>query len=114
MATHQTRATGGEGQAVISSPPPLWRNRDYMILWSGQVLSSVGTNVSGLAFPLLVLLLTQSPAQAGFASALRALPFVFLGLPVGALIDRWNRKWVMILIDTGRALALSSIPLVSL
>jgi MFS family permease len=85
-----------------------------MLLWSGQVLSSVGTNVSGLAFPLLVLLLTQSPAQAGFASALRALPFVFLGLPVGALIDRWNRKWVMILSDTGRALALGSIPVASL
>jgi MFS family permease len=89
----------------------LWRIRDYMLLWSGQVVSNVGTQVSTLAFPLLILAITHSPALAGFAGALRALPYLLFSLPAGALIDRWDRKHVMILCDTGRALAMASIPL---
>ena len=93
------------------STPSLWRNRDYMLLWSGQIVSSVGSQVSQLAFPLLILTLTHSPAQAGLAGALRALPYLIFSLPAGALIDRWDRKRVMILCDTVRGLALGSIPL---
>ena len=89
---------------------PLWHNRDYLLLWSGQTISSIGSGVSELAFPLLVLALTHSPAQAGFASALRTLPYFIFTLPGGALIDRWNRKRVMILCDTGRAISMASIP----
>ena len=91
-------------------PRSLWLNRDFMLLWSGQVVSNVGTQVSTLAFPLLILALTGSPAQAGFAGALRALPYLIFSLPAGALIDRWDRKLTMILCDTGRALSLASIP----
>src|SRR5438876_10416757 len=89
---------------------PLWRNRDYVLLWSGQMISAVGTRVSMLAFPLLVLAITHSPAQAGLIGAMRALPYALLILPSGALVDRWNRKRVMILCDIGRAIALGSIP----
>src|SRR5216110_3283526 len=88
----------------------LWRNRDYMLLWSGQTVSTLGSGISTIAFPFLILGLTGSPALAGIAGALRSLPYLFLSLPVGALIDRWNRKWVMILCDVGRAIALGSIP----
>ena len=88
----------------------LWRNRDFMLLWNGQLLSNVGSQVSLLAFPLLVLAITRSPAQAGLVGALRSLPFALLCLPAGALIDRWDRKKVMLICDTGRALALGSIP----
>src|SRR6266550_2353112 len=91
-------------------PVALWRNRDYVLLWSGQMISSVGTQVSMLAFPLLILAITHSPAQAGLIGALRSLPYALFILPAGALIDRWNRKRVMIICDTGRALALGSIP----
>ena len=91
-------------------PARLWRNRSYMLLWSGQAVSSVGTQVSTVAFPLLVLLLTNSPAQAGLIGAARALPSLFFSLPAGALVDRWDRKRVMILCDAGRAVALGSIP----
>ena len=93
-----------------NSPRPLWRNRDYVLLWSGQTVSSLGSGVSQLAFPLLVLALTHSPAQAGIAGALRTLSYFIFTLPGGVLIDRWNRKWVMILCDAGRALSLASIP----
>ena len=88
----------------------LWRNRDYMLLWSGQALSDIGGAVSELAFPLLVLAVTRSPAQAGFVAALRALPAVLFSLLAGALVDRWDRKWVMRVCDAGRALSLASIP----
>ncbi|HEX7735378.1 MAG TPA: MFS transporter [Ktedonobacteraceae bacterium] len=91
--------------------PPLWRNRDYMLLWCGQLVSSTGSQISLLAFPLLVLAVTGSPAQAGIVGALRGLPFALLCLPAGALVDRWDRKKVMLICDSGRALALASIPL---
>ncbi|HEV7126825.1 MAG TPA: MFS transporter [Ktedonobacterales bacterium] len=101
--------------SATTSPPSaprrrsLWRNRDYMLLWSGQTVSSIGSGVSTIAFPFLVLGLTHSPVLAGIAGALRALPYLAFSLPAGALIDRWNRNWVMILCDIGRALALGSI-----
>lgn len=89
----------------------LWRNRDYAILWGGQTVSSIGTGVSDLAFPLLILTLTHSPTQAGIVAALRALPYLLFSLPAGAFVDRWDRKRAMILCDTGRAIALGSIPI---
>jgi MFS family permease len=90
---------------------PLWRNRDYMLLWSGQAVSATGTQISQLAFPLLILAITHSPAQAGLAGALRALPYLIFSLPAGALVDRWDRKRTMIVCDVGRALSLASIPI---
>lgn len=95
---------------MVKPPLSLWRNRDFMLLWSGQLISMIGSQVSQLAFPLLVLAITRSPAQAGIVGALRGLPFAILCLPAGALVDRWDRKRVMLLCDSGRALALGSIP----
>ncbi len=91
-------------------PASLWRNRNYLLLWSGQIISSTGTQVSQLAFPLLVLLLTHSVAQAGFVGAVRTIPYLLFSLPAGALLDRWDRKRVMIICDTIRLLCLASIP----
>jgi MFS family permease len=89
----------------------LWRNRDYLLLWSGQALSSVGDAMEYIALPLLVLMLTHSVAQAGITATLQTLPFPLLSLPVGVLVDRWDRKRLMIFCDTGRALATGSIPI---
>ncbi|MFL5707171.1 MAG: MFS transporter [Ktedonobacteraceae bacterium] len=94
-----------------SAPASIWRNRNYLLLWGGQVVSSIGTQVSDLAYPLLVLVLTNSPAQAGFVGAVGMLPYLIFSLPAGALVDRWNRKRVMLVCDTGRAICLGSIPL---
>ncbi|HJT58369.1 MAG TPA: MFS transporter [Ktedonobacteraceae bacterium] len=88
----------------------LWRNRDYLLLVSGQTISSMGTEVSDLAYILLVLALTGSPAQVGFVGALEAAPVLILSMPAGALIDRWDRKRVMIFCDMARAIVLASIP----
>jgi len=75
------------------------------------MVSAIGSQVSTLAFPWLILAVTGSPVQAGLIAAIRTLPYLLFGLPAGALVDRWNRKRVMILCDSGRALALGSIPL---
>src|SRR4029077_11944621 len=79
--------------------PPLWRNRDYMLLWSGQVVSVIGTGATQIVYPLLILALTNSPAAAGGAAALGSIPYIIFSLPAGALADRWDRKRVMIYCD---------------
>ena len=88
----------------------LWRNADFLRLWSGQVISTIGSGISRLALPLLVLALTGSPVQAGLIAAAQQVPFVILGLPAGALLDRWNRKTVMVSCDAARLLAFGSVP----
>src|SRR5205085_455910 len=89
--------------------PPLFRNRDYMLLWGGQVVSTLGSSASNVIYPLLILAITDSPAAAGIGAALAHVPYLLFSLPAGALIDRWDRKRVMILCDAGRALTVASI-----
>ena len=94
---------------VAVTPVPLWRNRDFTLLWTSQVASSVGTRITSVAFPLLVLTLTGSPTQAGVVAFAQTLPFLLVYLPGGAWIDRWDRRRTMVLCDLGRALALGSV-----
>lgn len=82
-----------------------------MLLWSGQLISWVGTGVSDIALPLVVLALTGSPAQAGSVAAIRGLVYVFWAIPAGVIIDRWDRKLVMIAANLGSGLAMGSIAL---
>lgn len=91
-------------------PQPLWRNRDFTLLWCGQTLSVLGTRTSAVAVPLLVLSLTGSVARAGLAGFVATLPYLLFYLPAGALVDRWNRRRVMLWCDAGRLLALGSVP----
>ena len=97
---------------MTDRPRSLWRNRNFLLLWSGQITSWIGTGISQLAFPLLTLALSGSPAQAGFVGALNEIPYFILTLPAGVLIDRWDRKRVMLVCEAGRALSLLSIPFV--
>lgn len=76
------------------------------------MVSQVGSRISTLALPLLVLAMTNSPAQTGLIAATEALPYILLSLPGGALIDQLNRKALMIWCDLARVLAYGSIPLV--
>ena len=91
--------------------PALWRQREYRLLWTGQVVSTLGSHAAGIVIPLLILAMTGSPAAVGLASALGIVPYLLLSLPVGALVDRWNRRHVMILSDLGRALVTLSVPI---
>ncbi len=89
----------------------LSRNRDFVLLWSGQALSSLGSQISQAAFPLLVLALTGSAAKAGIAGFARNLPMALLALPAGVLADRLNRKHLLIATDAVRAVCLGAIPI---
>ena len=95
----------------MSTHWPLLRNRDYMLLWSGQVVSTLGSAATSVVYPLLILALTGSPAAAGIAAALGSIPYLIFSLPAGALIDRWDRKRIMIVCDVGRALTVLTVPI---
>ena len=99
-----------EPESSAGKPVSLWRNHDYLLLWIGQEVSSLGTGISQFAFPLLMLAITHSFIAAGFAGALGQLPYVLFGLPAGALVDRWERKRVMIVCTLGLTLCTASIP----
>jgi len=88
---------------------PLWKNVHFLILFSGQAISSTGTQITEVTLPLMLLQLTHSPAQAGLIAACSSVALILFGLPAGALVDRWNRKYVMIGSDTLRMLAIASI-----
>lgn len=80
-----------------------------MLLWSGQLVSWIGTEVTGITLPLLVLAFSGSSALAGTLAAVRGAIYVLLALPAGALIDRWDRRRIMVLANVGSAVAMSSI-----
>ncbi|WP_118083084.1 MFS transporter [Streptomyces sp. CC0208] len=90
-----------------------WR-RDFNFVWAGETASLVGTQVYQLAMPLTaVLTLDANPAQLGLLGALTFAPYVVLGLPVGVLVDRWQRRGVLILSSLGQALSIGAIPLLA-
>jgi len=106
------RAAGGGGGAVgagsavavvaVSSAmeqAPLWRNRDFMLLQSGQLLSTFGSSLSGIAYPLLALVLTGSAAKTGYVGAVELAPIVLLSVAAGLAADRFDRRRLMICSD---------------
>src|ERR1700731_1532263 len=88
---------------------PLWKNRNYMLLWGGQGISWLGTEISGIAMPLLILALTGSPALAGAIGAMRGITFVLFAIPAGYILDKWNRRNIMIAGNLGSGLAMLSV-----
>jgi MFS family permease len=98
-------------EVIPQQTVPLWRNRDYLLLWLGQAVSSLGTGFTQFAFPLLMVGLTRSIAAAGLAYSLEQLPHVLLSLPAGALVDRWPRKRVMLLCTFCLMVCVAGIPL---
>ncbi|AGZ46593.1 MFS transporter [Actinoplanes friuliensis] len=89
----------------------LWRNRDFTALWGGQVVSNLGASISGTAMPLLVLTTTGSPADAGLVGAAGTLPYLVVNLPAGPLVDRWNRRRILLVSEVVAGLALLTVPL---
>jgi MFS family permease len=93
-------------------PSGLWRNRDFIKLWAGRVISEVGSHITGQAVPLTaVMVLGAAPAQLGVISALGGAPVLLLGLLAGVWVDRRRRRPLLIAADLARAGVLFSVPL---
>jgi len=88
---------------------PLHRNRDFLLLQTGLLLSSGGSQITAIAYPLLVLALTGSPAKAGAVAFVRLLGMTVFSLPAGLAADRWSRKRLMIAAHALRALAIGAL-----
>jgi MFS family permease len=89
--------------------PTLRRNRDFLLLQFSQLVSSGGSQITAIAYPLLVLSLTGSSAKAGVVAFARLLPSALFSLPAGVAADRWNRRWLMIFAHTLRALTVGTL-----
>jgi MFS family permease len=90
----------------------LWRNRDFLRLWSAQTISVFGSQITMLALPLAaILVLDASAFEVAALTALEWTPWLLFSLPAGAWVDRLPRRWVLIVTDLGRAAALVSIPI---
>jgi ENTS family enterobactin (siderophore) exporter len=102
---------GDGAREPAANPAGVWALPDFRIMAAGQGISALGDAVSFTALPLLVLALTGSGAAMGIVAALQTLPDLLLGLPAGALADRWDRRRMMLYADLGRALLTALIPL---
>jgi MFS family permease len=94
------------------SRPSLFAHRDFRLLLAGQTTSQLGTQVSGVAIPLLaVATLHASAFEVGIINAASTIAFALIGLPAGAWLDRWRRGPVLIASDIVRAVLFATIPL---
>lgn len=93
---------------------PLRGNRNFRNLLIGETLSELGSNLSSLAYPLLVLALTHSPLLAGTVGSAQLVVAMAFRLPAGALADRLDRRSVMLTCDVGRLAALLALGIVVL
>jgi MFS family permease len=93
----------------------LERDLSFVLLWTGQTLSSLGSSVSDLAIPTAAIFLFHTgPLQVALLGALEVLPFAGLGLLLGPYADRFRKRPIMIACDAGRFLLLGSIPVAGL
>ncbi|WP_269533062.1 MFS transporter [Chitinimonas sp. BJYL2] len=96
----------------VFRPGGLWRNPDFVRLWSAQGISDFGSHISRLALPLTAaLLLHATPMEMGVLMAIEVLPFALFSLHAGVWIDRARRMPFMMMRDIGCALSLALVPL---
>lgn len=91
---------------------PLRHNRDFGIFWAVQALSTLGSSFSLVAFPLLVLHSTGSVAQMGLITGVAGAGTVASGLFAGVVVDRVDRRLLMIWCDLARLLLYAAVPAV--
>ncbi|MFE6898621.1 MFS transporter [Streptomyces sp. NPDC057717] len=87
----------------------MWRDRDFRRLWVGQTVSQLGEHTTLVVLPLCaVLTLDAGAGELGVLRAVGQAPILLLSLLVGAWVDRWRTRTVMVLADAGRALVLGT------
>lgn len=88
----------------------LARNRNYSLLWVGQLVSLFGERIHQVAIAFLVFRATGSAVEVGFTFAATAIPNILLGPLAGTFVDRWDRRRTMIGCDLVRAAMVLSVP----
>ncbi|MFD2169251.1 MFS transporter [Tumebacillus lipolyticus] len=91
---------------MSASYSDLLKNRNYRLLFSGQLLSQLGDAIYEVGIVWLVYRMTGSPAAIGMLVLCQTVPFLVLGLIAGAFADRWNRRLTMIVTDALRGAAM--------
>jgi MFS family permease len=90
----------------------LWRHRDFLKLWSAETISQVGSQVTGLALPLVAIItLDVSAFEVALLGVIEFAPFILISLPAGVWVDRLPRRPILIVGDLGRATVLATIPI---
>ncbi len=87
-----------------SSYPRLFRNRNFLALWIGQMISFIGDYFVYLAIPIVINRLTGSAMMVGLSLISSAIPNLLLGPVAGVFVDRWDRRRTMIASDIIRAI----------
>jgi predicted MFS family arabinose efflux permease len=88
--------------------------RDFWLYFGGQLISQVGSSFTLFALPLLVFKLTHSATNLALTTASNLVPYLLFGLVLGALVDRVNRRRMMLLTDMGRAVVITVLPVLAL
>jgi hypothetical protein len=78
--------------------------KTFLIIWAGQIISIVGSGLTSFALGVWIFEQTREATPFALVVLIGNLPRILLSPVAGALVDRWNRRWVMILADTGNAL----------
>jgi MFS family permease len=90
----------------------LWRHGDFLKLWSAETISQFGSQVGGLALPLVAILVLDASAFTVAALAtVDFLPFILFTLPAGVWVDRLPRRPILIVGDFGRFALLATVPI---
>jgi MFS family permease len=89
--------------------PALSQNRNFALLWGSMLSSDFGFSAAAIAIPLLVLTVNGSAADAGLVLGTVAAAQLAAGLPAGALVDRWNRTYIMLGCEAAQAIAGGSV-----
>ena len=84
---------------------PTYNARSFFIIWAGQFVSLIGTGLTGFALSVWVYQLTGSVTQFSLMLLCTTLPGIVVMPLVGALVDRWDRRWTMIISDMGAGLS---------
>ncbi|MFG2049121.1 MFS transporter [Micromonospora sp. NPDC048935] len=98
-------------RAATAARSPLWRDRTFGTYWIAQSLSAAGDSFAYLAVPLLVLQATGSVAQMGLLTAVAGAASVVAGIFGGVLVDRYDRRTLMIVADLARLVLYGLVPL---
>ncbi len=97
--------TTSQETAPQETAASLFRDRRFLLLWLGQLISSLGDAALLLAIPLTIYTATHSKADLSYWAMATALPVLLLGMFAGVFVDRWDRRRTMIVADLSRAAA---------